>query len=304
MFWQLFNPIGQARYQTLTLLDQGAILQINTLRNRPGGRFVYNKATYWIYRFASNYVSYFSPSFLFVKGGSHYQFSIAGAGLVFVTLLPFMLLGLVKLIQNKCHSSWVWLWLLLYPIAGSVTRDSPHTLRAIILLPVLPLIIAWGIAWIVKGRLWLTYLLPGLLSVEIINYMFKVRDYTQDYSWVWQYGNAEMVNYVKAHYHEYDQILITKKYGEPHVFVAYYWPWSPKDYQESKVWNYHANWYWVDGLDKIRFVDDWKMKDKAATLREGTNNLVIYSPENSGPGDEILKINFLNNQPAYILKEL
>lgn len=300
MFWQLLNPVGQARYQALNILDEGAISHINSLRSQPGGRLLYNKATYFGYIFFKNYLTYLSPNFLFLKGGTHYQFSIPGTGLLYVSLLPCVILGFYKGRKNF----WLWLWLLLAPIAGSITRDSPHALRAIVLLPIMPLIASKGINRLVNKKKFFAILILILLSIETINYGLKFKTYTQTYSWAWQYGHSQVVQFIKEHYSDYDQIIFTKRYGEPHEFVAYYWSWDPSKFSSEKLWDYHANWYWINGLDKFMFVNDWEIKDQISNLSQNKHTLVIYSPENEGIGKEVFRVNFLDNKPAFIAKEL
>ena len=291
MFFQLLSPFGQARLNWLTLLDSGAITQINQLQSRPGGRLLYNKATYFLYRFSQNYVSYFSPDFLFLKGGNHYQFSIQNFGLLYLACLPFFYLGLLKL--NKTS----WAWLLLAPVAGSLTRDAPHVLRAIPMLPLPMLLTAIGLDRFGRGVKALFFV--GLL-ISIIYYLASANSYRSNYSQSWQYGYSQVIQFIKPRYSGYNQIIFTKKYGEPHEFVAYFWPWDPADFAKNKSWDYHANWYWVNSLDKIKFVNDWEI-DKMAFK---PNTLVISSPESETPGREIKRINFLNGQPAFILYEI
>jgi hypothetical protein len=94
--------------------------------------------------------------------------------------------------------------------------------------------------------------------------------------------------------------VFTKKYGEPHEFVAFYWPWDPIDFAKNKSWDYHDSWYWVNGLGKIKFVNDWEMKSYVYKPK----TLIIASPENIPAGAEIKHINFLDGKTAFILKVL
>ena len=290
MVIQLLSPSGQARLSWLTILDSGAIAQIDQLQSRPGGRLLYNKATYFLYRFGQNYLSYFSPNFLFLKGGDHYQFSIQNFGLLYLVSLPFFYLGLLKL--NKIS----WAWLLLAPIAGSLTRDAPHVLRAIPMLPLSMLLIAHGLDRF--GRNVKALFFVGLL-ISTIYYLVSANSYRNNYSQSWQYGYSKVVQFIKQRYSDYDQIIFTKKYGEPHEFVAYFWPWNPADFQLRKQWDYHANWYWVNALDKFTFVNDWEI----GQLTFKPNTLVVTSPESKISGREITTFNFLDGQPAFIVYE-
>ncbi|MDD4082800.1 MAG: hypothetical protein PHD05_05440, partial [Sphaerochaetaceae bacterium] len=89
-----------------------------------------------------------------------------------------------------------------------------------------------------------------------------------------------MVSLLKEYYSKYDYIYITKKYGEAHEFILFYWPWDPSDYQSNptKKWDYHANWYWVNGFDKFTFINDWEVLEK--TTNPISKTLLITSPGN------------------------
>ena len=301
VFFQLLSPSGQARYKWLTLLDEGAIAQINQLRQRSGGRLLYNKATYLAYRFSVNYLNHFNPGFLFIAGGSQYQFNIPGHGLLYLICLPFFYIGLLKVFKHKI----LLLWLILAPIAGSLTRDAPHTLRAITMLPVVIIITTYGVS-VISQKIKLLHLLFTLTLLFSLDYYLNpiIFNYRTNYSWSWQYGYKETVRFIKDNYSQYDQIIFTKRYAEPHEFVAFYWSWNPADFQKSKDWDYHADWYWVNGLAKIKFVNDWEIPQTIASLPAGQKYLVISSPDNPSPGTLLTQINFLDNKPAFIIKEL
>jgi len=309
MFIQLLNSAGQARYQNLSLIDGGAITRINQWQTgKLGGRILYNKATYFVVNFVRNYISYLSPNFLFWNGGSHYQLSVPNTGLLYWINLPLFYFGIFLLVKYPSKfNRFLLLWLLLSPVAGSITRDSPHTTRAIVMLPLPMLISALGLNYLVTKFKWKTAILAVFfisLYIGWEQYITALRSYRTRYSWAWQYGYSQAVQYIKSQYDNYDRIIFTKRYGEPHEFIAYYWPWDPADFAKNKVWDYHANWYWVNELAKIKFVNDWEMKDYVANLPSDGKSLVVSSPGNESPGTEVFKINFLDNKPAFIIKKI
>lgn len=307
---QLLSPSGKARYKELAIIDLGAIGKINNLQQQPGGRLVYNKATYFITQVVKNYVSHFSPNFLFINGGTHHQFSVPNHGVMYLVFLPFFFLGLDMVIRKiyKPEYKVILTWLLLAALPGSLTRDAPHPLRAIFLLPPVLMLIVIGFSrFQVRLGKWATSLLLMVLMVFVGFYFNRaLGDYNAHYSWAWQYGYSQAIQYVHAHYSEYDQVIFTKRYGEPHEFVLFYWPWDPQDYQLSptKDWNYHDSWYWVDGLDKFRFVNDWEMGDEVAKLPVGYKYMVVSSPDHESAGHELFRTNFLDDKPAFIIKEI
>jgi 4-amino-4-deoxy-L-arabinose transferase-like glycosyltransferase len=331
MFFQLLHPMGQARYEWVKILDQGTISQINENRVKtnlpaPFPRLIHNKATYFVKNFVNNYFSHFSPQFLFLNGGSDYQFSIPNCGVLFVVNLPFFFIGFFSLLQKlkTPNSRLILSWIFLAPLASSLTREAPHVLRTIIILPMPMFLSAFGFFvvwnWLAKKKLFkkLVLIVYGVLLLASFESYIEVyaRDYRIDYSWVWQYGYEQIVEYVRPRYKDYDKIIITKKYGEPHEFFLFYWPWDPASYQtDSQLVRFNrSNWYWVDRFDKFYFVNDWQIVTKRPqefVLESGEvvecygfKCLLITSPANA-PADwkNLEAINFLNGESAFEIYE-
>lgn len=306
--FQTINQSGQARYQWVSLLDDGSINRINELRQYYP-RILINKGTYFVYSATKNYLSHFNLSFLFITGGSHYQFSIPNFYLISPLFIPFLLLGLFFLFKNinQNHSQVLLLWFFISPIPSSITRDAPHVLRSIVLIPIVIILITIGINYIYQKLPKISLLLIFLvLSINLFLFWPKYKQYSINYSSSWQYGYVQVVDYIKDNYSNYDKIIITKKYGEPHEFILFYWPWDPSYYQNDpqKIWDYHANWYWVDSFDKFKFINDWEIKESTENLNSNSKTLLITSPNNYNDNFKLLKtINFLNNTPAFIILE-
>jgi len=316
MFIQMFNPAGTARLGWLTLLDSGALAQIEASRaasDFPIPRLLYNKVTYFSYHFVSNYLSYLGPDFLFVNGGSHYQFNIPHLGLLAPVCSLFFYLGLFFLVlSKKPESKFLLLWLLLAPVAGSVTRDSPHTLRAITMLPLPMLISAFGFIEILKHSRFFKVPVTVIFVIGIVYSFWRfsftyTSAYTRDYSWSWQYGHAQVVAYINSVYTDYDEIIFTKKYGEPHEFVLFYSSWSPEKYvsDQKLVRYFKSDWYWVDGFAKYRFINDWEMSDFVKSLSKPGKYLIVSGPDNQIIADKLLDVKFLDHKPAFtVLKKI
>ena len=327
MFLQLLNPSGQARYGWVAIIDEGAITKINEGRSLSElspllARTVYNKGTYFVTKFASNWLSHYSPDFLFFEGGTHYQFSIPHHGLLYIVNLVFFLIGLFVLVKKSKKSSWLLLvWFVLAPIPSSLTREAPHVLRAITMIPVSMIISASGFVAVMKWfkkkyRKFLIIVYMLVLAIFTGNYLVEYFGaYRTDYSWSWQYGYEEAVNYAKENYDQYDKIIVTKKYGEPHEFFLFYWPWNPNDYRndDNLVRFHQTDWYWVDAFDKFYFVNDWEMPEGGTTFVlesktevdcSGSNCLLITSPGNYPIGwDKLDTIKFINDLPAFEIYE-
>lgn len=332
------SPESGARAKWVFLVDQGAVNRIIEQRERSSlpsalTRFVYNRPVYFLKEFSKNYLGYFSPQFLFLAGGTQYQFSVPGFGLLHWVNLPFFYYGIFLILKDakggKKESKLLLAWLLLSAIPASMTKEHFAVVRSTTMLPLPELLAAMGF-FSALGIIKRTALLAGLAFYVILlvvgagNYLVGLfASYSVDYSWAWQYGYKEVVDYAKANYARYDKIIVTKKYGEPHEFFLFYWPWDPEKYREDPnlVRFKQSDWFWVDRFDKFYFVNDWEIVRPASPaggdrVREfvlesgGTVDcrdercLLVTSP-GSVPGgwSKITAIEFLDGKPAFELYE-
>ena len=106
----------------------------------------------------------------------------------------------------------------------------------------------------------LIYFIALIVLAEgyFVNYFTK---YRTNYSWSWQYGYEQAVDYAKIHYSDYDKIIVTKKYGEPHEYFLFFMQYNPAKYlvDPNKIIFFQSNWWWVDHFDKFWFVNDWQI---------------------------------------------
>lgn len=307
--YQTLNYSGQARYQWVSILDSGSLNRINELRQLYP-RIIINKATYFTFTAIKNYLSHFDPRFLFISGGSNYQFSLPQFFIISILFLPFFILGLFNLFKNlqNDHFKILLFWLLISPIPSSITRDAPHVLRSIVFLPIMVIVIILGFNHLANKYRHIS-LIYSFLALILGQFLFwpKYKAYAVNYSSSWQFGYQETVNYIKENYHRYDQIIFTKKYGEPHEFILFYWPWLPSKYQSNQnlKWDFHSNWYWVNSFDKFIFVNDWEIKEITQNLPTNKKILLITSPGNYNQNNHLIKtINFLDNTPAFQILEI
>ncbi len=268
--YQMVNSVGLARYENIQILDSGAIARIENSRASSGlpsipARLVYNKATYMAINIFGNYTKHFGLNFLFFTGGDNYQFSVPGQGLLYIVNIPFLFIGLwaTRKVKSK-EKILLLLWLFAAPIAASITRESPHVLRSILMLPPLVILIGLGVSFFDRYRFStkriLLFVYVTALLISFADYAHNALNiYRQRYSQSWQYGYEQLVDKIRDRYDSYEKIVITKKYGEPHEFLFYHWPWSPAMLQAdtSKIQFKQSNWYWTDKFDKFYFVNDW-----------------------------------------------
>lgn len=314
------NPNTWARSNVLSIINEGAVNKIIELRsssNLPTAleRILYNRPVYFVKEFLKNYTSYFSPRFLFLEGGTQYQFSIPKTGLLYLINLPFFYLGIIMLFRKEYKL--LLLWLLLAPIPASLTNEKLTVIRATTMLPVTEIVTALGIFFVfdklskkTRSTTIMIYIIIVLafLGLYLKNYF---TNYRINYSWSWQFGYKEAVTFAKENYDKYDKIIVTKKYGEPHEFLLFFWPWDPKKYlnDKEKIAFFQSNWWWVDRFDKFYFVNDWQIKDMKLESGdrvdcETTKCLLITSPDNPPENwGKLDTINFLDGKSAFEIYE-
>lgn len=301
---------SSARYYWVRILDEGAINFLEQSRNNSTlspqiTNLIYNRETYFVYNFVFNYLKHFSVQFLAISGGSNYQFSLQGMGLIYLAELPFLIFGFFKLLKQK--TGWIFLsWFLIAPIPSALTREAPQALRSIFMLGGIQAITAFGMLEffpLIRKKLIRNFavVLVGFLiavngAVYLKNYFY---DYSAQYSQAWQYGYQQAIEYVEKNYNQYPKIYFTKKYGEPHIFYLFFSKYDPEKYQKnpSLVRFERSNWRWVNRLDKIYFINDWEINE---FLKDKTSALVITTPGNYPKGAQKLEtIYFLDGSKAF-----
>ncbi len=307
---------SSARYYWVRILDEGAISFLDQSRNASGyppiiTNLIYNRITYFIFNFCTNYFKHLSLQFLAISGGSNYQFSLQNYGMMYLAELPFLLFGFYQLLKLKIGRLFL-LWFLLAPIPAALTREAPHALRSIFMLGSIQIITAYGLisfgGIFSKNKLKLK-IISTVLSISLIIsvvYYLKIyfNNYPVKYSQAWQYGYKEAVDTIGQNYEKYPRIYFTKKYGEPHIFYLFFSKYDPYKFQNNPdlVRYERSNWRWVDKLDKIFFLNDWELVNK---LKDERNALVIASPENVPPAGRHLKtIYFLDGSKAFEIVEI
>lgn len=317
---------GKARYKLVSVTDEaGLIPRIEERRNTSLlspflKRVVYNRYTFISYYVARNYLSHFTPSFLFISGASHKQHHPQNIGELYWVQAPFLLLGIYLLFKKKNKYRFILVaWLLTAFIPVSLTRDSiPHALRTLNAAPVYQILTALGVVYFYKTiakkyhAVYYPFLVIfiALFLFQFIRYqIYFYKDYPVLYSRDWQYGNKQVVGFIKENYSKYDLIVFTREYGEPHMFTLFYLAYSPRDFQNDKnlVRFETHDWVRVLKFDKFYFPD---LGDKGTRVEDVRKEfpdkkiLFIATPEET-PRDVniVYEVNFLNGKRAFNIFE-
>lgn len=326
---QVFAGEGTARYEKLKILSPATVFQIGEARTQNSlppfvARLMHNRPVYFFTTVTKNYLGYFSPAFFYQTWGAQFQFAIPKQNLLTLPVYLLSILGLLSLLTmikgNKNHQ-FLLTWLFLSPIAASLTSDPPQALRPNPLIPALLIIASLGLYFLL-GKLSKKYtelffiaLLVWIVSSFALYFYRYNTEYKVKYSSSWQYGYSQVMDFIKEHGSEYEKVFITKKYGEPHIFYAFYTKLAPQKIQPGgdNLRFEKSDWYWTDKIDNVYFVNYWKIpKITVATLQlesgevvSTARSLLITSPEHVPINAHVIKtINFLDDSPAFIITSI
>lgn len=318
----VFSGERSARYKLVSITDDpGLVPRINENRGnshlpQPIPRLIHNKVTYVAFYIAKNYIAHFTPQFLFISGAPHKQHSVQNMGELYYFQAPFLLFGIFALfyLRNK-FKGLLLAWVLLAFIPVSVTQDSiPHALRTLIAAPFYQLICALGFIFSIKWfrrfskviKCVFISILILVIGISIIYYLNQYyRVYPFSYSKDWQYGYKQVVDYIQHHESEYDQVVFTRHYGEPHMFTLFFLNYEPAKYQNNpNLVRYETNdWVWVLKFDKYYFPD---LGDKGTRYEDLVNKnkdkkmLFVGKPGDFPDNRKILfTVYYLNGQIAF-----
>ncbi len=148
--WRDVNtPWEIDKYRALSWNSTPSIFSFGLPPEQLANKLVYNRAMANISTFTRNYLSFFSPDWLFLKGDPVLRHSTGQVGAFYPFLLPFMLYGALKFFQteDKKRRLTFLLWILISPIPAAITKDGAgYLLRVVTMLPFLTYFCALGLA--------------------------------------------------------------------------------------------------------------------------------------------------------------
>ena len=232
----LYKP---TRIQNLLFFNNlGFSLKINELRGEDGNRIIYNKFTVGIRDLSSNYLKYFSPQFLVINGDENPRFGFSGISPITAIEYVFIFIGLYFLFKNKEKWRYLILLILLFsPVSGSLSWAGESINRSVFIFIPIFIISAYGfINLLNKKSLYLYLILVTLyLILSFYSWDFYLNHYPQRAIVLrgWQAGYKELADYIRVNYNNYDKFYITKKNGQPYIFLLFYLQYSPDKYQKE-----------------------------------------------------------------------
>ena len=234
-----YTASNQLRLSTVNVMNQPDLPnQVNLWRERAGNtlwsRVLYNQKTFIALDLAKNMTPFFSPQYLFDTGDPNLRHSSGYTGITWWSTLPLMLLGAVYLWrQNRRVFSFLILWWLISIIPAAVPLTVPHSLRSINALPVIPLLSAAGIGFLLeKKSVRNKVFLIALMLVMILEFCFASLHYFFVYPKLsaqdWQDGYLQLGQYLGKLSKE-QRVIVNI---DDERFYLYYLPYSQVPWQQ------------------------------------------------------------------------
>jgi 4-amino-4-deoxy-L-arabinose transferase-like glycosyltransferase len=251
--------------------DQELIYDVVNQRTSPwvdqeslSEKLFHNKVTAYTTQVGTNYLSAFSPQFLFLSGDPNFRHSTSRFGELLWVTAPFLVLGVSSLLRNlkKKENKLVLFWILIAPIPSSLTQEGAmHATRLILMLPVLTVIIALGIKEfftllksLSSALIYLAIFI--LLSLTFVNLSTYWHRYDKHYRFEsarhWHYGYEQIFQDFSSHTSDDSRIFINNTYEPSLLKFALFSKYPPKKFQQDFTTDVPEENI-VPGFDGFRF---------------------------------------------------
>lgn len=243
-------------------LYRGDVAQKNTLVEK----ILHNKYPAVLYQIGQNYVSTFSPTFLFDKGGEKLLHNIGNFGNFYLIDAMLLVLGAILMFYNREKRLVILLlWFSLGPIPSAITVDAPSSTRLFLMLPAFILVIAYGANAILDFSFLKKHFIRFLIGLSLvflflINFVYFLDAYfvhmnyhkAQDF----HYGYKEVVELANR-YPNY-KVVMYDPTNFPYISFLFYNKYSPVRFRKEVSYypDSFGSFYYVKSFGRFSFVDD------------------------------------------------
>jgi hypothetical protein len=219
----LINPIYNARFSDVSIFSQGS----NVVKE-----------------IINHYIEYFLPYFHFGPGDTDLMHQVPGFGNSYNFLSPFFYLGIIvcilglfkkisiKKIDSKIYQLLL-AWLLLFPLAASLTTLHNMVLRTIHGLPLVVIffILFCDYIWPFLKKQFKAIFIVAIFLMGMANLYEFNRTYFNWYpkmSFVaFQYGISESLTYLDQNQDKFEKVVIDTRINQPYIFYLFFSKFDP-----------------------------------------------------------------------------
>lgn len=275
----VLSPQGLKRINEVSIFSDQSIIETYVTAkketNLPFSNLFLNQKVPILFEAAHNYFAHLSPGFLFFGDDPNPRHKSAFHGNLYLFELPFLFLGFWYLAKQKDKKANLFIlsWLLIAPLPASFAKESPHGLRALLMLPPIVILSGIGLVQALKFK-YMKFFIPALVLLSIVNYLFTYYlIYPLKENTSWAFGNKQAIKKVSMLQNQYDRIIFTGHYWKPYIFYLFYNQISPEFY--------YSNWN-QENIGKYKF--------GIAAWDTGGSNLSLETIEKLKSGKTLLVI--------------
>lgn len=300
VFFSFLNNGGTTRFSGVGLTaDQGPLWRANELLSHhqlsPVSRLIHNRRVLYLLSWLQKYASHFDLNFLFLSGDSVPRSKIPDMGQLYLVELPPIIFGIYFLLQSTIYNlrSITLTWLLIAPLASSLTFQAPSALRALAMSVPLAILTAFGLIYLFK-------LLPKIFRILLLTFYFinfinyldaYYVHYPRRFPDAWSAPFSELIPIIKQYPNQ--SVYITNKYDQPYILTLFYLKYPPSQVQKEINLTPPDNF----GFSTVNHFGRFYFQ-KINWSEIPSNSLVITADE-LVPQNPIAIINFPNRSPAF-----
>lgn len=204
------------------------------------GMLLHSKYVAYANIFIQNYVSHFSPTWVF-SGGNREAHKVPGLGLLYMWEAPFLIIGLLALMRSRMPKRvkiLIIMSLFIAPVPASITTQAPHAMRSYTFLPIVQLIEAIGF-WDIIRRLTKNETLSFSVVMSIFLTISSVLlwngyfiRFAREQSDSFGYSIASAIRYAKLQESNYSNIEFSHQASlyQSYMFFLFYSRFDPRRY--------------------------------------------------------------------------
>jgi len=298
---QIFTGSAANRFKLISIFNNqdtiNTIVEKRTsfsaLENQKIERLFHNKLIAFKYEFFRNYLESFSPNFLFTTGDtSNIRHSVPGFGLLFISFIPFLIIGLLSLDLKKEINKIMLFALFIAPISAALTiQGGHHPTRLFFLIFPLSYFIALGAFKLLSSPKLISKLIVfaftiALLSEAVLYSHEYFVHYPKDSFEYWNYGYKELFSNLPQNTNNY--FISNRNYNSllPFIFYQnYHQNTALEDKGQEKI-IFNLNAFNLEDND-IYFINDWGNQDvleEVQNIAQSKDTFLLFQGKDI-PGD-------------------
>ncbi|MDP2633025.1 MAG: glycosyltransferase family 39 protein [Candidatus Curtissbacteria bacterium] len=238
-----FSSSGLKHLKEVSLFEDRTLLntyvEAGANDKNPLSKIFLNRRVPYMFESLHKYFSHYSPGFLFFGDDPNPRHHPPFQGNLYLYEIILLPLGFWNLLKAKNNQTKFFILsiFLISPIPAAFSKESPHSLRTMLMLLPLVLTSALGASYILKYILKKTgakLIFAAIIILFFINYLYTyyklypIRD-----SAAWAYGYQQMTREVSKIQEDYDRIIVTGYYWKPYIYYLFFNNIDPEVYQKN-----------------------------------------------------------------------